>query len=155
PIEPLLEVIARPVWNSRQKGAQALAMALRPAVWAGREERIARALLPLLASQRSRGYTAAARCLCTLSGVDLGTDPYAGRAWYCARCGRGIDLLAGVHEVVLVIERQADGSFAVQGERAADDAALTAAVRAARLRAERGGLTAGAVVRATDDAIAK
>ncbi len=151
PLEPLLQVIRRPIWTSRQKGAQALALALRPETVAGQEERIARAVIPLLASQRSRVFAAGARCLDRLAGRAIGDDPLAARAWFFERFGKGIDLLAGVQEIVLVIRPLRGGGFDVQGQRAPDPGALTAAVRAARERAARNGLEIGAVVQVPDE----
>lgn len=103
PLEPLLEVIERPLWTGRQKGAQALALALPRAAIGDDAERCARAVVPLLASQRQRVFASGARCLAILAGEDLGDDPIAARQWFFARFGEGIDLLAGVHELVVVV----------------------------------------------------
>jgi D-alanyl-D-alanine carboxypeptidase len=146
PVDVLLEVVARPIWTSRQKGAQALALALRPEVVAGQRERLARAVIPLLASQRERVYSAGARCLAAIAGRDLGDDPAAARAWFFATFGKGIDLVAAVHEEVVVVRPQEDGGFRVQGEPAADLAELTAKAAAARELARARGLEVGAVV---------
>ncbi|HEX6811657.1 MAG TPA: serine hydrolase domain-containing protein [Planctomycetota bacterium] len=154
PLDVLLEVIARPIWTSRQKGAQALALALRPSVIEGHEERLARAVLPLLVSQRSRVFHAGARCLQKIAGRELGTDPLASRAWFFERFGKGIDLLAGVHEVVLVVH-EVDGGFEVQGTKVADLAALTATLAAARERAALRGLEVGAVFKLPDARVEK
>ncbi|HEX5053243.1 MAG TPA: serine hydrolase domain-containing protein [Planctomycetota bacterium] len=145
PLDVLLEVLARPIWNSRQKAAQALALALRPEVVARREEPLARAVIPLLTSQRSRVFEAGALCLAHIAGRELGTDPIAARRWFHERFDKGIDLLAAVHELVLVVH-EAEGGFVVQGRRLPDLAALTDTVRAARERAEVHGLEVGAVL---------
>src|SRR5690606_31776174 len=76
-LDVLLEVVQRPRWNSRQKAAQALALALPRTNLAGAEERIARAVIPLLASQRQRVFEAGARCLAQLAGDEVGEDPVA------------------------------------------------------------------------------
>lgn len=144
PVDGLLDVLARPIWNSRQKAAQALLLALRPETMVGQEERLARAVLPLLTSQRSRVYEAGAKCLTRIAGRDLGTDPVVARRWFFERFGKGIDLHASVHEVVLVV-READGGFDVQGRRVADPSALTDTLRRSREQAEGLGLEVGVV----------
>lgn len=151
--DALLEVLARPIWTSRQKAAQALAETLRPDVIAGREERLARALLPLLTSQRSRVFGAGERCLAMVAGRGFDADPFAAREWFHRRFGKGIDLVAGVHEVVVVVRKDGE-AFTVQGRRAGDLAGLTAAVGSERVAAERLGLDVGAVFVTTPDRVA-
>ena len=153
-VDTLLEVMARPIWTSRQKAAQALHEVLRPDVIAGREERLARGLIPLLTSQRSRVFDAGERCLAQVAGRAFDADPAAARAWYHTRFGRGIDLVAAVHEVVVIVRREGD-AFTVQGEPAADLAAVTTAVAAQRADAERRGLAIGAVLITTAEKIAR
>jgi D-alanyl-D-alanine carboxypeptidase len=151
-VEALLEVLARPIWTSRQKAAQALAEALRPEVVAGREEVLARALVPLLTSQRSRVYRAGDRCLAAVAGRSFDGDPIAARAWFHRRFGKGLDLLAGIHEVVVCV-RAAGTGFVVQERPIADLTALTAAIHAERLAAARQGLEVGVVFSTTAAAV--
>lgn len=134
PVAPLLEVLARPIWTSRQKAAQALLPLLRDDVVAAHREALARAVIPLLTSQRSRVYRAGAACLAKIAGKDLGDDPVAARAWFHATFDSGLDLTAAVHERVLIV-RPAGGGWAIGERQLSDDAALTEAVRAERERA--------------------
>src|SRR5436190_7399528 len=98
PLDPLLDVIARRIWTSQQKGAQALAEALKPSTWKGREEELYRTLIPLLTSQRWRVYTGALRCLRKFSGEKLGPDPDPWKAHYEKLFpGKTIDLAGAVY----------------------------------------------------------
>ncbi|MEQ1634704.1 MAG: hypothetical protein ABL997_20160, partial [Planctomycetota bacterium] len=107
--EVLLEVVVRPLWTSRQKAAQALAVLLqRPSAVEGAEERLARALVPLLASQRSRVVDAGAAALAAIPGAGFGADPFAARAWFHQRFGGAVDLHAACFEELLVLREHGD-----------------------------------------------
>lgn len=144
PIDVLLEVLARPIWTSRQKAAQALLPLLRDDVVAAAREALARAVIPLLTSQRSRVYRAGAACLAKIAGADLGDDPVAARAWFHETFGSGIDLVAAVHERVLVVRSAGDG-WLLGDRQLPDTAALIDAVRAERERAMAARLSLGIV----------
>lgn len=156
PLPPLLGALARPRWTSRQKAAEVVALLLRrPGAAAGCEQAVAQALVPLLTSQRGRVRTPAARALAALAGEDLG-DAVAARAWFHRRFGIGIDLLAGVHEEVLVVTRDG-GNFRLPDGSAGDLRTLSAAVQAAHAAAAQRRRTLGVVLQlptATVDATA-
>jgi D-alanyl-D-alanine carboxypeptidase len=107
--DALLEVVVRTRWTSRQKAAQALAVLLkRKGAVDGAEERLARALVPLLASQRSRVVDAGAAALAAIPGASCGADPFAARAWFRERFGSSIDLHAAHFEELLVLRADGD-----------------------------------------------
>lgn len=111
-------------WTSQQKAAQALAVALKPASWKGREEEIYRALIPLLTSQRSRVFNAALSCLRKVSGQKMGPDADAWKAWFEKTfTGKKLDLSGSVYEWMAVIKPQGKG-YTVGGEAVAGAAAL-------------------------------
>lgn len=130
--DELLAVATRPAWTSRQKSAQALAVLFqRPAALAGAEERIARTLVPLLASQRGRVSAAAAACLARFEDAAFGDDPFAARAWFHARFGGAVDLHTARFEEVLVA-REVDDGFALPDGRTVARADLVEIAAAAR-----------------------
>ena len=145
PLDVLVEVIGRPLWTSRQKGAQALAIALARTPFAGDEERLARAVVPLLVSQRQRVFEAGGRCLAVIAGRDLGDDPIAARQWFFDRFGEGIDLLAGVHEHVVVV-RPDGASWSIDGAAPTDLDGVVRALEHRRTRLAPSGVPLSIVV---------
>jgi hypothetical protein len=127
PLDPLLDVVRRRIWNSQQKGSLVLFQALREReAWKGREEEINAALIPLMTSQRSRVYEAALKCLETINDKHLGPDPDAWKDYYEKTYpGKSLDLGKALYELLAVIHPSSEEpfSFEVNGEKglSADD----------------------------------
>jgi hypothetical protein len=102
-MEPLLEGIRRKIWNSQQKCAQALAPLLDRGDGKGREQELAKDLIPLLASQRPRVFDAAEHCLKGLTKQDLGNVPDRWLVWYADEFGDEIDMSGAVWEDLVVV----------------------------------------------------
>jgi len=103
-MEPLLEGIRRKIWNSQQKCAQALALLLDRGDGKGREQELAKDLIPLLASQRPRVFEAAEHCLKGLTKQDLGNVPDRWLVWYADEFGDELDMSNAVWEDLVVIK---------------------------------------------------
>jgi len=102
-MEPLLEGIRRKIWNSQQKCAQALAPLLDRGDGKGREQELAKDLIPLLASQRPRVFDAAEHCLKGLTKQDLGNVPDRWLVWYADEFGDELDMSGAVWEDLVVV----------------------------------------------------
>ncbi len=121
PIDPLLDTISRPIWNSQQKAAQALYYALKKEDVEKRKEELCRRLIPLLTSQRPRVFDAALRCLEKITGQQMGADADAWNTYYeKAFPGKRLDLLKATYEIVAIV-RPLDGissvNYSVDGEK--------------------------------------
>jgi hypothetical protein len=155
PLDPLLEVVRRRPWTSRQKGSLVLFEALRdPGAWKGREEELNSTLIPLLTSQRSRVTEAALKCLVRVNGKNLGSDPEAWGKFFEARYpGKSLDLEAAVVEMLAVIRpsNQEPFTFEVNGDKAGDAERLVDKLGELRREAQKKGLDLGIVIQSTDD----
>ncbi|MFB3894015.1 MAG: hypothetical protein ACE15C_18560 [Phycisphaerae bacterium] len=153
PLDELLTAVRRRNWTSQQKAAQALAFALKPANWKGREEEIYRSLIPLLTSQRSRVYDAALVCLRKVSGKDLGPDADAWKAFYeQAFPGRKLDLSTAMYEYVVVVKMtgEAKDKPVVEGEQIADLKRLSEKLKALAAQAKARKLDVAVVIQVPD-----
>lgn len=95
----LLEVAARPRWQSRLGAARLFSTLLEfPEVHEGAEERIARVLVPLLASQRTALILAGSKALARLPRGIATTDRFAARTWFYETFRSSVDLHAAGFE---------------------------------------------------------
>jgi hypothetical protein len=121
PIDPLLDTISRPIWNSQQKAAQALYYALKEEDIQKRKEELCRRLIPLITSQRPRVFDAALRCLEKITGKQMGADADAWNTYYeKAFLRKKLDLSKAIYEIVVIV-RPLEGSssvnYSVNGEK--------------------------------------
>lgn len=153
PLGELLETVQRHQWTSQQKASQALAMALKPGNWKGREEDICRALIPLLTSQRSRVFQAALACLRKVSGQTMGPDADAWKAYFEKTFpGKELDLSKAVYEWMVVVKLAPDRKgYILEGEALADGKALDEKLRALAAEAKAKGLALEAAVQVSND----
>jgi hypothetical protein len=159
PTEALIEALERKIWTSQQKAAQALLHAIPSEPDADVEERMARALIPLMTNQRSRVFGAGVKCLQRLSGEDHPPTPEPWLAWFEGRFGDEVDLGDAVYEVVAVVRRTPgeDGvaQYSVNGVDVGDAAALeTHLAELVDLAAQRD-LDLAGVVQVTEVAMAE
>jgi hypothetical protein len=121
PIDPLLEAISRPIWNSQQKAGQALYHALKEAEIERRREELCRRLIPLLTSQRPRVFDAALRSLQKITGEKMGPDADMWNTYYEKTFpGKKLDLSKAVYEDIVIVRPLEDKSpviYTVNGEK--------------------------------------
>lgn len=151
-LEPLLEAIARPVWNSQQKCAQALLPLLQRGDGKGRVRELSAALIPMLTSQRPRVFDAGRRCLEALTGEAHGDVPEAWLVWYEREFAQPLLLQGAVYEDLIVIRPRVEGAgeaerlrFEVEEQLLESSEELRALLELRAQRAREQGLSLGVV----------
>jgi len=104
PLPPLVAQLQSTDWTHQQKIAQVIEVLVKRGGVVDEDGALTAALIPMLASQRSRVFSSAREILPAITGVQLGTAPEPWVAWYSKRYGRKIDLAADIYELVQIVQ---------------------------------------------------